>query len=167
MADTIALQGSERGFGSLDFSHMEDADWLRESSAPYWQLHPDQRRFARFITAQPEGVYSRNCEPIADCVSRLRAKLIELGVNATFGAYTDHPEPHVHFVIWPTRKWRQAHIRGILASVGLRVCGDPKRAIQKVDLQAQDNSRKLWAYVARHASAGRGGLGNGVAFSFT
>ena len=97
--------------------------------------------------------------------NRLRAKLIELEVKATFGAYTDQPEPHVHFVIWPTRKWRHAHIRGMLASVGLRVCGDPKRAIQKVDLHAQDDNRKLWAYIAGHVSSGS--LTNGVAFSFT
>lgn len=163
MADTTGF----RGFGSLDFSHMDDADWLRESSAVYWQRHPDKRRFARFVTAQPEGVYGTGCEPIAACVNRLRAELIELGVKATFGAYTDQPDPHTHFVIWPTRKWRHAHIRGILASVGLRVCSDRKRTIQKIDLHAQDDNQKLlWAYLARHV-AGGSGLTSGVAFSFT
>ena len=133
-------------FGELDFTYREEPGKLRKTLAERWKFSPSPK--AKFITAEPVDNVNTRAE-LRQRATYFVDEFKSLGAYAV-AVYSFQPKAYIHAVIWPDRKWRHTKIKDALARIGLKLCGNPTKAIQSVSTTRQDKNKALWLYLSGH-----------------
>ena len=129
--------GEGKRFEDYDLSYLDAPKKLRRALRAQWK----KSQLAHFVTAEP---MSMSRADLAGRAEMFATALHSMGAKLRVVTARD-PKPHLHAVVFPPRRWKHRVYKLALKRAGMRPCGDPKKAIQRVD-----GNPRLWRYMARH-----------------